>query len=545
MRQTVDQLPQPAWLEPADAERHWQRDLAHFPGQLTELDGELLHRFIEGGFGAAMTSHGLPFTFLVRRLWTYYYQHEGVLPLPDDERAAMLERFAPVRERARTTIAERWRDDWLPEIHEHLAFWAGSDPATLGRDALMVHLDATLARAERLWVLHFELMVAMVTAKRAFLETYEELFEPDSPLEAQTLLSGFDVLTTRAARALWPLRELVTDGPVRTAFLRVAPRDAWAALQDEPAARHLVDALEAYLDAYGQRCPYLIFSAPSLREEPASVMSMLRHMVERPDADPSALHALQANKRRAAEAEARERLRFYPAPVRAEFDARLAAAQAAAVVSEDHNYLIDYSSSARVRQVFLACGAALVSAGALDRAEDVVHLRVEEVRAGLPGSGEDLRERVAERRALLVHYADIEPALDVNAPAPSEDATAEAAPGDERGPVDADELRGTAASAGVARGRARVLRSLDQLGELRPGEVLVAPTTGQAWTPLFATAAGLVTESGTLLSHAAVIAREYGLPAVVALTRATDLIPDGALVEVDGGAGVVRLLERP
>jgi len=97
----------------------------------------------------------------------------------------------------------------------------------------------------------------------------------------------------------------------------------------------------------------------------------------------------------------------------------------------------------------------------------------------------------------------------------------------------------------VARGRARVLRSLDQLGELRPGEVLVAPTTGQAWTPLFATAAGLVTESGTLLSHAAVIAREYGLPAVVALTRATDLIPDGALVEVDGGAGVVRLLERP
>ena len=544
MRQTVDQLPQPAWLEPADAERHWQRDLAHFPGQLTELDGELLHRFIEGGFGAAMTSHGLPFTFLVRRLWTYYYQHEGVLPLPDDERAAMLERFAPVRERARTTIAERWRDDWLPEIHEHLAFWAGSDPATLGRDALMVHLDATLARAERLWVLHFELMVAMVTAKRAFLETYEELFEPDSPLEAQTLLSGFDVLTTRAARALWPLRELVGDGPVRAAFLRVAPRDAWAALHDEAAARPLVDALEAYLDAYGQRCPYLIFSAPSLREEPASVMSMLRNMVERPDADPARLHALQAGKRERAEAELRERLRFYPAPVRAEVAARLAAAQAAAVVSEDHNYLIDYTSSARVRQVFLACGAELVRAGSLERAEDVVHLSVTEVRAGLGGAGDDLRKRVAERRALLAHYADLVPPHDVNAPAAAETARPEAPASGEPGPLDPDELHGTAASAGVARGRARVLRSLDQLGELRPGEVLVAPTTGQAWTPLFATAAGLVTESGTLLSHAAVVAREYGLPAVVALTRATDLIPDGALVEVDGSAGVVRVLER-
>ena len=541
----MEELPAPAWLEPEDAERHWQRDLAHFPGQLSELDAELLHRFIEGGFRAAMASHELPFTFLVRRLWTYYYQHEGALPLPDDERAAMLERSAPVRERARTTIAERWRDDWLPEIHEHLAFWDGTDPTSLGREALAAHLDATIARGERLWVLHFELVVAMVTAKRAFVELYGELFEPTSPLEAQTLLSGFDVLTTRAARALWPLRELVTDGPVRTAFLRVAPRDAWTALQAEPAARALLAALEAYLDAYGQRCPYLIFSAPSLREEPAAVMSMLRHMVERPDADPSALHALQAAKREAAEAEARERLRFYPAPVRVEFEARLAAAQVAAVVGEDHNYLIDYSSSARVRQVFLACGAALVSTGALDRAEDVVHLRVAEARAGLRGSGEDLRERVAERRALLARYADIVPPHDVNAPAPSDDASAEAAASEEQEPIDADELRGTAASTGVARGRARVLRSLDRLGELRPGEVLVAPTTGQAWTPLFATAAALVTESGNLLSHAAVVAREYGLPAVVALTRATDLIPDGTLVEVDGSAGVVRLLERP
>jgi phosphohistidine swiveling domain-containing protein len=78
---------------------------------------------------------------------------------------------------------------------------------------------------------------------------------------------------------------------------------------------------------------------------------------------------------------------------------------------------------------------------------------------------------------------------------------------------------------------------------LRPGEVLVTLTTGQAWTPLFATAAALVTESGGLLTHAAVVAREYGLPAVVALAHATRLIPDGAVIEVDGGAGVVRVLE--
>jgi len=546
----------PAWLEPADAERHWQRDLAHFPGQLTELDADLLQRFIEGGFRTALASYSIPFVLLVRRLWTYYYQHEGTLPLPDEERAAMLARSAPLRERARTTIGQRWRDEWLPAIEEHLAFWAATEPTALGREALTAHLDATLARADALWDLHFDLAVALMGARRAYVELYQELFEPDSPLEGLTLLSGFDVLTTRAARALWPLRELVTEGPVRAALLSVAPRDAWTALQHEPAARSLVDALEAYLEAHGHRCPYVIFSAPSLREDPASVMSMLRHMVERPEADPNRLHAQQAEKRERAEAEVRARLRFYPAPVRDEFAARLAAAQAAAIVGEDHNYLIDYTSSARVRQVFLACGAALARAGSLDQIEDVLHLRVEEVRAALrmfDGETRDalsapLKGRVAERRAEMARYADLDPPFEVNAPAPAEPDGASADAGSDAGPIELpapNELRGSAASAGIARGRARVLRSLGRMGDLQPGEVLVAPTTGQAWTPLFATAAALVTESGNALSHAAVVAREYGLPAVVAVPRATTLIDDGALVEVDGAGGVVRLLERP
>ena len=539
------ELPSPAWLEPGDAERHWQRDLAHFPGQVTELDGALLRRFIEGGFREAMAAHSLPFALLIRRFWTYYYQFDGPLALPEDERKAMLERSLPQRELARTTIARRWHDEWLPEVHEHLAFWSAIDPFALDAHALASHLDDTLARGDRLWLLHFELAVALSLARRAYLELYGELFEPSSPLEAQTPLSGFDVLTTRAARELWPLRELVAPERVRDALLGVAPRDAMAALAAEPTAGPLVAALDAYLEANGQRSPYLLFSAPSLREYPAPVMSMLRHMVERPEADPNRLLAEQAAKRRQAEADARERLRYYPAPVRSEFEARLAAAQTAARVSEDHNYLIDYSSTARIRRVFLACGNALAEAGTIAEPDDVMHLRIEEVRAALRGGGTDLRERVRERRAQMTHYAAIDPPFDINAPATVDGAAAPTDPGQSGARLDPDVLHGMAASAGVARGRARVLRSLDAVDELRPGEVLVATTTGQAWTPLFATASALVTESGNLLSHAAVVAREYALPAVVALSGATRLIPDGALVEVDGAAGVVRLLARP
>ena len=545
-------LPPPVWQEPGDETLHWKRDLAHFPGQLSELDGELLQSFIEHGFSAAMASHSLPFTYLIRRMWTYHYVHEGQLPVPEEDRAAVQERGARARERARVTIAKRWEQEWLPEVHEHLAYWAGIDPKELQLEALIAHLGSTLERSERLWVVHFEIIVAIITAKRDFVELYEELFEPASALEAQTLLSGFDVLTTRAARALWPLRELVSAGAVRDTLLGVAPRDAWQALLDEPAASELVEALEAYLNDYGRRTPYLLFSAPSLREYPAPVMSMLRHMVERPDADPARLLALQRKKREAAEGETQARLRFYPAPVREEFEARLAAAQTAAVLGEDHNYLIDYSATTRVREVFLACGAVLAERGLLERADDVVHLRVAEVRAALrdaltqadaPSGGADLRERVAARKEELERFAHLEPPHDVNPPAAEEDAD-DVASEPEPAPADPDSFQGTAASFGVARGRARVLRSLDSMGELLPGEVLVASTTAQGWTPLFATAAALVTETGSLVTHAAVVAREYGLPAVVALPRATHMIPDGALVEVDGGTGTVRVLSR-
>jgi len=537
-------LPTPAWFEPEDAELHWKRDLAHFPGQLTELDGELLRTCIGGGFATVMAANDLPFRYRVRRLWTYHYEHDGIAPMTDEEREALRARMGPVRERMRTGVQTRWRREWLPEIHEHLAFWEAVDPATLDRTALAAHLDATLARTERLWVVHFELVLAASFAKGALVELYDELFTPDSPLEAQTLLGGFDVLTTQAARALWPLRELVTVGAVRDAFLRVAPRDALTELRTEPAAHALLEALDRYLEAHGHRCPYILYSAPSLYEEPASVMSMLRHMVERPDADPSRLLALQRDKREAAERAVHERLRFYPAPVRDEFASRLADAQTGFVVSEDHNYLIDYTSTARVRQVLLACGAALAGEGAIDAPADVFHLRVEELRAAMRGETEDLRARVAARQDELERYADIEPPFGVNEPAPPGGAAAAATASEDTAPDDPDLLRGTAASAGVVRGRARVLRSLADTGALRPGEVLVAPTTGQAWTPLFATAGGLVTESGNLLSHSAVVAREYALPAVVALRGATTRIPDGALLEVDGGAGTVRVLER-
>jgi pyruvate,water dikinase len=106
--------------------------------------------------------------------------------------------------------------------------------------------------------------------------------------------------------------------------------------------------------------------------------------------------------------------------------------------------------------------------------------------------------------------------------------------------ADDSALSGTPGSAGVAVGPARVVRGPADFGRVRPGDVLVCRTTDPAWTPLFGVVAAVVTETGGLLSHAAIVARELGLPAVLAVPDAMTALPDGATVEVDGGAGRVR-----
>ena len=104
-------------------------------------------------------------------------------------------------------------------------------------------------------------------------------------------------------------------------------------------------------------------------------------------------------------------------------------------------------------------------------------------------------------------------------------------------------LKGHASSAGRVRGTARIIRSLAEADRLGRGEILVSETTAPPWTPLFAVAAAVVTDAGGVLSHCAVVAREYGIPAVVGAGTATQRIADGQLIEVDGDAGIVRILD--
>src|SRR5438093_1419128 len=178
-------------------------------------------------------------------------------------------------------------------------------------------------------------------------------------------------------------------------------------------------------------------------------------------------------------------------------------------------------------------GGELVERGLLDVPDDAFFLTLPELRRAI--AGEDLRGTVVDRRALYRREQGRRHVPRVLLSDGTDAETEIAAPTD-------GAIRGTPASPGIARGIAHVIRS--PVGaRLEPGEVLVAPSTDPGWTPLFLTAGALVMEMGGMMSHGAVVAREYGIPAVVGVVNATGRITTGDQVTVDGSAGTVALGE--
>jgi phosphohistidine swiveling domain-containing protein len=199
---------------------------------------------------------------------------------------------------------------------------------------------------------------------------------------------------------------------------------------------------------------------------------------------------------------------------------------------EDHNLLCDQRVGAAMRERWLRVGSHLQKRG-MRSADDVFYYRRPELIATLEG-GEPLPQAVLdERRAFVAALAVNPPPARLGRAASEGDARQE--------PQTQVRLKGIGASKGVYTGRARVIETLEEAGRLERGDVLVCRMTSPPWSPLFATAGALVVNTGGMLSHGAVVAREFGIPAVVATVNATSVIPDGATITVDGDAGIVTV----
>ncbi|MGH8892381.1 MAG: PEP-utilizing enzyme [Actinomycetes bacterium] len=509
--------------------RTWLPDPSHYPEQLTPLSATVWLEAIGIGLHQALRELRGPFPGFVGRThlgWAY----EGELPLewePDPE--AMRAAAAGIEHTWTTRIEPRVRAI-TAELH-HLRPERGD-----AREAA-----AALQRMWELvveqWVLHFHAVVPAQFAIEEFTDRYVARFGAGDPLAPYRLLQGSSNESLVADRQLLALAQEARDLGVADIVAAFPPETVTDRLRELHHGRMFLHSLDGYLLRYGGRSRWHELSVPRECERPEMTFQSMRLFLagdHSPHGEPS--------RGRPPEGPAGEAHLVAEAPEIADV---LAAARAAYALKESHVYHIDYPGLLATREVLLGFGRRLLAEGALRELDDMWLLTRGELLGLVTGESDvDIAVLLAARRAELQRGAveGVRPHLGEAPDSAEQHAVLQKFYGSSGRAATSRSLQGSGAAPGVVDGVARLVKAPADFDRVRPGDVLVALTTTPAWTPLFPSLSGLVTETGGILCHAAIVAREYGIPAVVGASEATRVIPDGARVRVDGGTGRVEVL---
>jgi pyruvate,water dikinase len=422
------------------------------------------------------------------------------------------------------SIVLGWRERRLPAVEDAAERLESFRPETVAAGEWRTALQAN---ESLLWDpfrgVHADTMGQVFPASALWVRLYTERFGSERSTDGLALLAGFPNASTQRAVALWDLSRIAARDPALLAHLREGRLPA----PDSDTARAFLADMQGMLSQYGSTTTMHLLDLPTWAEDPTTPLRMIVSMAEEADDhDPRLIEARAAARRGDLEREL-ERLDTGDDAGITLLRQVYRVARHLAPASEDHNLLCDQRLIAAGRSCWLRIGAWLVARGVLPDSEAVFYLALDEAIAALEGQTTVTSATIAERRDLQRRWR-----------AASPPATLGLQPDGEREPR---LVRGVAASRGVHRGRARVIPSLPEAGHLEPGDVLVCPATSPEWTPYFGVIGALVTGSGSLLAHAAVVAREFGIPAVVGAAGAMQVIPDGAMVVVDGTLGVVTV----
>jgi pyruvate,water dikinase len=365
----------------------------------------------------------------------------------------------------------------------------------------------------------------------------EEWFGERNVIDALTLSAPGNV-TAEMGLALLDVADAVRPHPEVVAFLRSVDGDGFLdPLASLPGGAEARGAIDGFLERYGMRCIGEIdITQPRWNEQPTALVPVILANLDA--FEPGEARRRFDHGRAAAEAKAAEilkRVRALPdgEAKAAETEAMIARVRAFAGYREypKYGYICRFGI---YKRALVAEADRLVAAGVLRRRDDAWFLRFEELQEVVRAGVADL-DLIDERKAAYVANRSLTPPRVLTS-----DGEVVAASYGREAPEGA--LIGLPVSAGSVEGRARVIRTMAE-ADVEPGDILVTTGTDPSWSPLFVAIAGLVTEVGGLMTHGAVIAREYGLPAVVGVEHATDLIRDGQRIRVDATEGTIELLD--
>lgn len=456
---------------------------------------------------------------------------------------AVAERLMPILARAQALLWLRWTE--------------GTAERLLGRiDQYVARLEtdlmATAPGAPRLRAVGTALGNVLSDAFRQFAYAIpaglfakvflERSLPPEvDPADVQALARGLNGnVTTEMDLAVGDLADAARQTPALAELLAAAdPATALAHIATLPADNPFAAAWRAFLARYGMRGPSEIdVSRPRYRDAPGALLMLVRGNLAQGQAGAHRAHhqRLVVEGEAAAERVIATVRRAPGGWLKARLVRRLIRVMRHVLPLREHPKYFLIRVFDLARRAVLEAAEQLVAQGRLGSTEDVWFLTLPEAIAALEDPTIELRSTVRTRQADLAHFRRLKPPRVITSTGEIPVVRHEGAG------VPTGALPGTPVSAGVVEGVARVVQD-PQREALLPGEILVAPFTDPGWTPLFIHAAGLVMEVGGLMTHGSVVAREYGIPAVVGVVDATHLIRTGQRVRVHGDRGYIELLD--
>jgi len=447
-------------------------------------------------------------------------------------------------------FADWWRDRLVPEMERNFDYLeaqldrAGemslAEVACLLEDAIDIH--------DRHWKIHWMLNFAQLSATlnlRAVMERVRG--GVDEELLGRLQNSASD-RNWDSIEALWRIKNEVRDDPELNAIFRSGDADAIAAaLRGSSRGQRLVDEqITPYQREFGWHAVWSHeFIFPTVREELEPVLDLVRGYLETDYDFPTAIEAMRADIAAASD----EILADLDGDALADMRAANATNLRMAPLTPDHHFYIDQGANAHLRLVLIEIGRKLVEAGRLAQPDDVMFLRYNELRMFIgDADAVDATAIVAERRTERTNATKVHPRNWIGTATASQLAFPYLVNWGyperfyQEPSADQRQVSGIGASPGIVEGIARVVMTVDEFDEVAEGDILVCQMTNPAWVVLFTKIAGLVTDTGGTTSHPAVLAREFGIPAVIGTSVGTRRITTGDRIRVDGSAGLVEIL---
>jgi pyruvate, water dikinase len=569
------------WRRAAEEGRFWFRDSQHWPTVVKPFETAVIELAFKS-LGQFNTRHFVvPPTYGIAFRVHQGYVYLSPVAAPESRIPARVPQFL---ERAGYYYAnwDRLLENWkgkvvgtirelesisfgeLPEVQPYEDIEAGAGVGAA--DALLGGYDRLLALCHRAWQYHFEFLNLGYAAYLDFFHFCKQSFPgiPDQGVAA--MVTGAEMELFRPDDELRKLARLAVALGVDGALTVPDPGEhTLTALRREPGGRDWLDAWNAARDPwFNFTSGNGLYSSDQYWRDTLSLpLGYIRDYIlrlRRGEVIDRPLAELVAERERITS----EYAALLDSPARADFEAKLGLARQVYPYVENHNFYIEHWSMGVFWRKCRELSALLHRAGFWPGANDMFYLTRDEVRAALfdyasgwaigvePAGPGHWPPEVERRRRIVAALAQQRPEPALNEP-----------PGDitepfsvmlwgitsERirswlaAPGDLGDLTGMAASPGVVEGTARVIRGPDELDLVQEGDILVAPVTAPSWAPVFGKIRATVTDIGGIMSHAAIVCREYRLPAVTGTGSASIRIRTGQRIHVDGTAGTVTLLD--